>query len=123
MKNVLYAYAVGSLMYNMVCTRPYITHVVGVVSRFLSNPSKDHCKTVKWILKYLRGTSRVFVGFGSGDPMLDGYTYENMANDIDSTKSTSGYMMTSAEGAICQQSRLQKCDALSTTKPKYISTN
>lgn len=42
MKKVPYASAVGSLMYAMVCTRPDIAHAVGVVSRFLSNPGKDH---------------------------------------------------------------------------------
>ena len=30
MSKVLYVSAVGSLMYNMVCTRPDIAHVVGV---------------------------------------------------------------------------------------------
>ncbi|PKI70088.1 hypothetical protein CRG98_009551, partial [Punica granatum] len=35
-----------------------ITHSVGVVSRFLSNPGKEHWNTVKWILRYLRGTSK-----------------------------------------------------------------
>jgi hypothetical protein len=42
MKKVPYASAVGSLMYAMVCTRPDIAHAVGVVSRFLSNPGKEH---------------------------------------------------------------------------------
>ena len=31
MSKVPYASVVGSLMYVMVCTRPYMTHVVGVV--------------------------------------------------------------------------------------------
>nr|GEX67712.1 hypothetical protein [Tanacetum cinerariifolium] len=38
MDRVPYASAVGSLMYDMVSTRPDLAHVVGVVSRFLSNP-------------------------------------------------------------------------------------
>ena len=42
MKKVPYASAIGSLMYAMVCTRPDIAHAVGVVSRFLSNPGKEH---------------------------------------------------------------------------------
>ena len=37
-----YSSAVGSLMYSMVCTRLDIAHVVGVVSRFLANPGKEH---------------------------------------------------------------------------------
>ena len=50
MATVPYASAVGSLMYAMVCTRPDITHAVGVVSRFLSNLGKEHWNAVKWIL-------------------------------------------------------------------------
>ena len=32
--------------------------------------------------------------FGSGEPMLDGYTDSYMAGDVDSKKSISGFMMT-----------------------------
>ena len=46
-EKVSYALVVGSLMYVMVCTRPDITHSVGVVSRFLSNPEKEHWAAVK----------------------------------------------------------------------------
>ena len=42
MQKVPYASAVGSLMYATVCTRPDIAYVVGVTSRFLANPSKEH---------------------------------------------------------------------------------
>ena len=37
-----YASAVGSLMYAMIATRPDIAFAVGVVSRYMSNPSKKH---------------------------------------------------------------------------------
>lgn len=56
MANILYASAIRSLMYTMVCTRPDFGHAVRVVSRFMSNPSKVHWEDVKWILRYLRGT-------------------------------------------------------------------
>ena len=42
MRNVLYACAVGSLMYVMLCTRPNICFVVGLVSRYQSNPGPTH---------------------------------------------------------------------------------
>ena len=42
MSNVLYASAVGSLMYVMVCTTPDIAQAVGVVSKFMSNPWQEH---------------------------------------------------------------------------------
>ena len=33
---------INSLMYAMVYTRPYIAHVVGVLSRFMSKLGKEH---------------------------------------------------------------------------------
>ena len=51
-------------MYSMVYTRPDIAHVVGVVSRYMSNPGKEHWKAVKWLLRYLRGTSSISLCFG-----------------------------------------------------------
>ena len=103
MKNVPYASAVGSLMYAMVCTRPDIAHAVGVVSRFLSNPGKEHWQAVKWILRYLRGTSKVCLCFGNGKPVLDGFTDADMAGDVDLRKFTSEYFITFVEGAISWQ--------------------
>lgn len=95
-----YSSVVGSLMYVMVCTRPDFGHAVGVVSRFLSNPGKDRWESVKWILRYLRGTSRLCLCFDSGEPVLDGYTDADMTGDCDSRKSTLGFLMTFAGGAI-----------------------
>ena len=57
MSRVPYASAVGSLMYTMVCTRPDIAHAVGVLSRFMSKPGKEHWTAVKRVFRYLRGTS------------------------------------------------------------------
>ena len=37
MSVISYSSAVGSMMYAMVCTRLYISHLVGVVSKFLAN--------------------------------------------------------------------------------------
>ena len=57
MSRVPYASAVSSLTYAMVCTRPGIAHAVGVLSRFMSKPGKEHWTTVKRVFRYLRGTS------------------------------------------------------------------
>ena len=47
MSKVPYALAIGNLMYAMVCTKLDIAHAVGVVSRFMSRPRKQHWKAVK----------------------------------------------------------------------------
>lgn len=121
MQKIPYASAVGSLMYAMMCTRPDIAYSVGIVSRFLSNPGKEHWDAVKWILRYLRGTSKACLCFENGKTMLEGFTDANMAGDINTRKSTSGYMMTFAGGAVSWQSKLQKCVTLSTTEAEYIA--
>ena len=42
MSVIPYSSVVRSLMYAMVCTHPDISHVIGVVSIFLTNPGKTH---------------------------------------------------------------------------------
>jgi len=41
MSEVPYASAVVNLMYAMICTRPDITQVMGVVSKYMSNSEKE----------------------------------------------------------------------------------
>ncbi|KAJ6995884.1 hypothetical protein NC653_012686 [Populus alba x Populus x berolinensis] len=120
-QKVPYASAVGSLMYVMVCTMLDIAHAVGVVNRFLSNPGKEHWSTVKWILRYLKGTSSFSLCFGNNKLVFDGYTDVDMTGDVDFRKSISRYLMKFAGGAISWQSRLQKCFALFTTEAEYIA--
>ena len=57
MSRVPYASVVGILMYAMVCTRPNITHVVGVLSRYMSKLGKEHWTTIKRVFRYLHGTT------------------------------------------------------------------
>ena len=56
MAQIPYASVVDSLMFAMLCTRPDIYFVVGIVSRYQSNPGPEHWTSVKHILKYLRRT-------------------------------------------------------------------
>jgi hypothetical protein len=53
MSKVSYVNAVGCLMYAIVCTRPDLTHVVSVVSKYMANPGRQHCDAVKWIFQIL----------------------------------------------------------------------
>ena len=55
MSHVSYTSDVGSLMYAMVCTRLDITHVVGILSWYMSKLGKDHSTVEKRVSKYLHG--------------------------------------------------------------------
>jgi hypothetical protein len=115
-----YSSAVHSLMYAMVCTRPDIAHAVGVVSRHMNNPGKEHWEVVKWILRYLRGTTTHALCFGGSDTFLQGYVDLDMASDKDSKRSTTRYVFTIGGIAVSWISKLQKVVALSTTGAEYV---
>ena len=121
MDKVPYASAIGSLMYAMVCTRPDIAHAVGVVSRYMSNPGKQHWEAVKWILRYLRGTADYALCFKKSDLGLEGFVDADMARDVDGRKSTMGYVYTLGGTAVSWVSKLQKIVALSTTEAEYVA--
>jgi hypothetical protein len=57
MSHVPYVSLVGSLMYEMVCTRMDIAHVVGFLSNYMSKLGKEHWTTVKRVFSYLGGTT------------------------------------------------------------------
>ena len=93
-------------MYAMVCTKPDIAHTVGVVSRYISNPCKTHWEAVKWIIRYLRGTSDTCLCFGTSYLKLKGFVDVDLASDIDSRKSTTGFVFTLGGTAISLGSNL-----------------
>jgi hypothetical protein len=53
MASVLYASAVGILMYDMVCIRAYIAQAVRVLNQFMDNPGCKHWVAVKRVSRYL----------------------------------------------------------------------
>ena len=55
---------------------------------------------MKWVLRFLRDTYKVCLCFSSGEPMLDGYTNSDMAGDVYSRKSISGFLMTITGGTV-----------------------
>ena len=71
-----------------------------LVSSFLSNPGREHWNAVKWILRYLRGTVNMMLCFGDDKPTVVGYSDSDMAGDIGSRKSNSGYIFKFAGGAV-----------------------
>jgi hypothetical protein len=97
MSHVSYASAIGSLMYEMVCTRPDIAHAVGVLSRSMSKPGKEHWTIVKRVSRYLCGTSSYGLCY-EGRPGLDrvvdinGFLDSDLVGDLDRRISTRGYV-------------------------------
>ncbi|KAG9450314.1 hypothetical protein H6P81_010279 [Aristolochia fimbriata] len=123
MLHVPYTSAVGCLIYAMVCTRPDISHVVSVVSRFMSNPGREHWQAVKWILRYLRGTSSTCLEFKKNNFRLVGYVDSDYAGDLDRRRSLTGYVFTLVDCAISWKATLQHVVVLSTTEAEYMAVS
>ena len=76
-------------MYAILCTRPDICFVVGMVSRYQSDPSEEHWILVKHIFKYLWRTRDYMLVYQDESLVPIGYTDSDFQSDIESRKSTS----------------------------------
>eukprot|EP00253_Pinus_taeda_P011731 PITA_11731 len=94
----------------MVCTRPDIAHVVGVLSRFMSKLGKEHWTTVKQVFGYFHGASDYGFGY-QGRPGLDrvldiyGFVDVDWVGDLDQRRSTSWYVFNLFGGAVSWMSK------------------
>lgn len=124
MKVVPYSNVAGSIMYSMIGTRPDLAYPVGVISRYMSKPIKEHWLGVKWVLRYIKGTLGMKLCYSkSSDFILRGYCDSDFAGDLDKRRSTSGMVFTLGGSTISWRSCLQKVVALSTTEAEYMSLN
>lgn len=120
--NVPYQEAVGSLLFIAQGTRPDIAQAVNEVSRFNNCHTKSHWTAVKRIMRYLRHTSDAKLTYtASSEGDFVGYSDSDWGGDLDSRKSTQGYIFKLANGAISWKSSKQEIIALSSTEAEYIA--
>ena len=123
MNMIPYALAIESIMYAMLCTRPDVSYVLSVTSRYQSDPGMGHWVAVKNILKYLRRIKDVCLIYGDEDLIVEGYSDVSFQYDRDDSKSQSGYMFTLNGGAVSWKSSKQETTADSTTESEYIAAS
>ncbi|CAM8963657.1 unnamed protein product [Rhodiola kirilowii] len=123
MSKVPYDVAVGSIMYDMLCTRPDLAFGVSVLSRFMSNRGDKHRIAIKYLLKYISGTRNLGLIYGSHAPKTElyGYVDSAYASNKDNRKSTTGFFFTWAGNCVSWKSQLQPIVALSSTEAEYIA--
>ena len=119
----MYRSAVGGLLY-LCHTRPDIAQAVGVVCKYSSDPSDAHWTAVKRIFRYLKGTTSYGISFTKGkDLKLLGYADADYAGDLDSRKSTSGYVFFLNGAPVSCSSKAQATVAQSTAEAEYVAAN
>ena len=114
-----YQKLVGKLIY-LSHTRPDIAYAVGVVSRFMHKPQKQHLDAVYRILRYLKGTAGKGVLYRNhGHLNLHAFTDADWGADRDSRKSTSGYFTLVGGNLVSWKSKLQKVVAMSSAEAEF----
>ena len=121
MADVPYRSAVGSLIYLVTGTRPDIAVAVGEVSKYLENPGRLHWAAVKRILRYLKGTIEMSLRLKPESTEVTGFCDADWAGDIDTRRSTTGYIFKFGGSPICWKSKRQPTVALSTAEAEYMS--
>eukprot|EP00961_Rhodomonas_salina_P158191 2129584-Rhodomonas_salina.3 len=122
-----YQQVVGSLQYLCNWSRPDLTQSVNECARFMANPGPTHMDSAKRILRYLAGTQELTLTYRrQSDSMANqiwGYADADHARDIDTRRSTTGYVMFMAGAAVSWQSKRQNLVALSSSEAEFYAAS
>lgn len=114
---------IGGLQYLANNTRPDISHSVNHLARFLSNPSEEHHKAARRVLRYIAGDPDKGIMFTRNErnPILESYSDADFSGDPSTSRSTSGSLIRLSSGPVCWRSHLQRDVVLSTTEAEYLA--
>ena len=119
-----YRELVGSLIYLYCCTRPDLSFVVSLLSRYMAEPKVIHLQIANGVLHYLKYTVNYDLKYvKSNEPLrVFGYTDSDFAQSSD-RQSISGYCfkLNLNSALISWRSAKQTIVALSTTEAEYIA--
>lgn len=116
-----YREGVGSLLYLANKTRLDIAFQVGYCSRHQNCPNENDKNNISSILRYIKGTQKLGIEYRVGIGDLVAYCDADFAGDLDTRRSTTGYVICYGGGPIAWASRKQPIVALSSTEAEYIA--
>ena len=118
-----YQKIIGCLTYVTTATRPDLASAVGILSKYVKKPGKEHWQGVKRILRYVQGTLNYGLVYQAKDKacILTGYSDADWAGDVDTRRSTSGYVFQIQNSTISWCSKRQSCVSKSSTEAEYMA--
>jgi len=119
----LYAAMIGSLIW--ACgTRPDISMAVGKVARFMKDPGYQHYQAVKRLFRYLKQTDGCCLTYhAKASDQMYCYVDSSFADDMETMRSTSGWIVMWKGAGISFKSRLQKLISTSTQYAEYVAAS
>lgn len=96
---------------------------MNIVSRYLNKHDENHWRAVKRILKYLAGSVNFGILYQASENnfFLIGFSDSDFAGDVETRRSTSGFVFCLAGGAVTWSSQRQKLVTLSSTEAEYVA--
>jgi hypothetical protein len=116
-----YVQIVGGLMFAACVSRPDIMCAIGQLSKYLNNPSLKHLMAAKRVLRYLKGTADLGIYYSKPVHTVAGFSDADWANDLDTRRSTTGFVVMLNNGAVSWKSQRQPTVALSTMEAEYMA--
>ncbi|KAL0294911.1 UNVERIFIED_CONTAM: hypothetical protein Sradi_6860500 [Sesamum radiatum] len=87
MSNIPYPSAVGSIQYGVQCTRPDVAYALSVTNRYQACAREAHWGEIRSIFKFLKRTKDMFLIYGGGELILEGYSDASFQSNDDDAKS------------------------------------
>jgi hypothetical protein len=108
-------------MFAMIGTRPDLAYPISKLSRFMTNPTKEHRAAAMRVLKYVKKTLKLGLLFDGNLNQLIGYSDAEWARDRSDSKSIECYIFKLAGAAISWKSRKQSVISTSSCEAEYTA--
>ena len=119
---VPYRAAIGCLMYLMTSTQPDLASAIQSLSKFLSNPGRDHWEGLKRVMRYLNKKKKLGLLYLKQKKIeIVGYCDSDGGECQDTRRSISGYVFMLGGAAISWSSKRQQTVALSSCEAEYMA--
>jgi hypothetical protein len=106
----------------MVCSRPDIAFSVSYLARYLNCFDETHFAQALKVLHYVAQTQDLGITYSRDSTVQPhGYSDSDWGTDIETRKSTTGYVFIMSGGAVSWKSKLQPTVALSSADAEYMA--
>jgi hypothetical protein len=119
-----YPQIVGKLLWLSNGTRPDISQAVGVLARYMTQPSKEYSNAAQKVLQYLDQTQDIRLQYRGNkhQELLTAHSDANWASDATAQrKSSSGSAVFVHGNLVAWKSALQRCTALSAVEAEFVA--
>src|ERR1035438_3328163 len=92
-----------------------------MLSQYSKNPNSEHWNALHHVMRYQQATKSKGLVYSTDELDIYGYADADWGGDLDTRRSTMGYLYISAGGAVSWTSKRQSTTALSMTEAEYMS--